>query len=199
MSATDDLRMPGETTAAPLPPAPAPDIASTAARLGAYTWIASRLFEVVGGWVASTPEPAIKVHFAGVARRLADQAAAWHERLPRLREAPRVDLVRAPGPTASALLDSLAQVSTPGERVSALRAVLVRWDEVLAAHGKTMTAVRDGSAGLTLKWARAELADLLNASATLDSAVTVGTTTPSSTGGDCGPDAFSVTGLALFT
>ena len=128
MSATDNPHDATGFPAAPLPPTPAPDIASAAARLGAYTWLASRLFEVVGGWVASTPDPAAKVFFAGVARRFADQAATWHERLPRLREAQRADLVRAPGPSASALTDDLAQLADRNERVAALRAVLVRFD-----------------------------------------------------------------------
>lgn len=193
MTATDRQRTAGDRPEGPLPPSPAPDIASAAARVGAYAWLASRLFEVVGGWVASTTDPATKVHFAAVSRRCADQAGEWHERLPRLREAPRADLVRAPGPSASGLLDAMAQVADLDDRLAVLRVVLRRLDDVLEDHAATLDEVRDGATALTLRRTRAELADLLARDVTVD------TISPRSGAVAEDVDGRAITGLALFT
>ena len=98
-----------------------------------------------------------------------------------------------------ALTDELAQLADRNERVAALRAVLVRFDEVLADHQRNVAAVRDGSTILSIRWARSELADLLTASKTLAGPVTVGTGATGSAPIDGEISAFSVTGLALFT
>ena len=203
MTATDRLHTAGERPEGPLPPSPSPDIASAAARVGAYAWLASRLFEVVGGWVPSTTDPAAKVHFATVSRRCADLASEWHDRLPRLREAPRDGLVRAPGPSASGLLDAMARVADLDERLAVLRAVLCRFDEVLADHAVTLDVVRDGTTALSLRRTRAELADLLAAphrpqeyGPTDVADVTVGTNSGAATGD---VDGRAITGLALFS
>jgi hypothetical protein len=206
MTATDRLRTAGERPEGPLPPSPAADIASAAARVGAYAWLASRLFEVVGGWAASTTEPAAKVHFAAVSRRFAVQASEWHERLPRLREAPRADLVRAPGPSASGLLDAMARATDLDERRAVLRTVLCRLDDVLADHAATLDVVRDGATALTLRRVRVELADLLAAPdrrqeevPTDAMAVTVDTSEARSGAVVGDIEGRAITGLALFS
>jgi hypothetical protein len=72
----------------------------SARRLGAYTWIEMRLFEVLGGWVATVPELDVKMRLGTHCYHHAWHAELWHKRLPELREmhperltAPASDLV----------------------------------------------------------------------------------------------------------
>ncbi len=58
------------------------DAEAAARRLGHYTWFEMRLFEVVGGWVASTPELDVKVRFGTNCNHHAWHAQLFHQRLP---------------------------------------------------------------------------------------------------------------------
>ena len=54
-----------------------------AARLaGSHRWIESRLFEILGGWVASTEEVHAKLLFDRHSQHHAWRAAQWWDRLP---------------------------------------------------------------------------------------------------------------------
>ena len=58
----------------------------SARRLGHYRWASIRLFEVLGSWVASVPEPDVKVFLAAASRRHGWHADLLRERLPEVRE-----------------------------------------------------------------------------------------------------------------
>lgn len=97
------------------------DLRTTARRAGAHAWLSARLFEVVGGWAASTPGS------AGMALLLGEHTYhyAWHaelfrERLPELREWPRDEFV-VPSPAGEAAIDALRSLgSSPVERAAGL-------------------------------------------------------------------------------
>ena len=61
-------------------------IEESARRLGHYRWASIRLFEVLGSWVASVPEPDVKVFLAAASRRHGWHADLLRERLPEVRE-----------------------------------------------------------------------------------------------------------------
>jgi hypothetical protein len=61
-------------------------VEETARRVGAYKWIEMRLFEALGGWVATVPELDIKLRLGTHCYHHAWHAELWHKRLPELRE-----------------------------------------------------------------------------------------------------------------
>ena len=48
--------------------APALSLEQSARRMGAYRWIEERMFEALGAWSVSVPEPEVKVSLAGESR-----------------------------------------------------------------------------------------------------------------------------------
>jgi hypothetical protein len=57
-------------------------IEESAALAGAWAWAEASLYEVVGGWVRSTPHPSAKVYFDACSQHHAWRAQLWQERLP---------------------------------------------------------------------------------------------------------------------
>ena len=62
------------------------DVAETARRVGHYKWAEMRLFEALGGWVATVPELDVKMRLGTHCYHHAWHAELWHKRLPELRE-----------------------------------------------------------------------------------------------------------------
>ena len=61
-------------------------VEESARRVGHYKWIEMRLFEVLGGWVATVPELDVKLRLGTHCYHHAWHAELWHKRLPELRE-----------------------------------------------------------------------------------------------------------------
>ena len=62
------------------------DVEETARRVGNYKWVEMRLFEALGGWVATVPELDVKMVLGRHTYHHAWHAELWHKRLPELRE-----------------------------------------------------------------------------------------------------------------
>src|SRR5437870_7172491 len=62
------------------------DVEETARRVGNYKWTEMRLFEAMGGWVATVPELDVKLMLGTHCYHHAWHAELWHKRLPELRE-----------------------------------------------------------------------------------------------------------------
>jgi len=62
------------------------DVEDSARRVGIYKWIEMRLFEVLGGWVATVPELDVKLVLGRQCYHHAWHAELWDKRLPELRE-----------------------------------------------------------------------------------------------------------------
>jgi hypothetical protein len=62
------------------------DVEESARRVGHYKWIEMRLFEVLGGWIATVPELDVKLRLGTHCYKHAWHAELWHKRLPELRE-----------------------------------------------------------------------------------------------------------------
>jgi hypothetical protein len=82
-------------------------VAETATRIGWYTWLEMRLFEVLGTWVAVVPQPELKERLATHCYHHAFHAELWHKRLPEFGEVNPESLVRPPSPGVEAVLDAL--------------------------------------------------------------------------------------------
>ena len=61
-------------------------VEETARRVGQYKWVEMRLFEALGGWVATVPELDVKLRLGTHTYKHAWHAELWHKRLPELRE-----------------------------------------------------------------------------------------------------------------
>jgi len=82
---------------------PAETLEASARRIGHHAWIEQSLFETLGGWVTSTPEPAAKVMLAEVSLHHAWHAQLWAGLLPAVPHLSADDLVVPPaGDTAFA-------------------------------------------------------------------------------------------------
>jgi hypothetical protein len=62
------------------------DVEESARRVGNYKWVEMRLFEALGGWVATVPELDVKMAFGRQCYKHAWHADLWNKRLPELRE-----------------------------------------------------------------------------------------------------------------
>jgi hypothetical protein len=101
----------------------------TARMVGAWAWAEDRLYEVLGGWVASTVDPATKVYFDSASMHHAWRAQLWRERLPaRLVAAPGADdLVRPLSDGVETAMKALSNLEGDVGRLAAYcRVVLAR-------------------------------------------------------------------------
>jgi hypothetical protein len=62
------------------------DVDETARRVGHYAWIETKLFEALGGWVATVPELDVKMRLGTHTYHHAWHADLFRKRLPELRE-----------------------------------------------------------------------------------------------------------------
>ena len=62
------------------------DVDESARRVGNYKWIEMKLFEALGGWVATVPELDVKMRLGTHCYHHAWHADLWNKRLPELRE-----------------------------------------------------------------------------------------------------------------
>ena len=62
------------------------NVDETARRVGNYKWVEMRLFEALGGWVATVPELDVKMRLGTHCYKHAWHADLWNKRLPELRE-----------------------------------------------------------------------------------------------------------------
>ena len=97
----------------------------SARRIGHFRWLETRMFEILGGWAATTPEADVKL-------LLARQSAhhGWHtelleECLPSTKDHDPGRLTAAPSPGFAGFLDSLAAETSTVERLAGLFQVLV--------------------------------------------------------------------------
>jgi hypothetical protein len=82
-------------------------------RIGNHAWIEMRLFETVGGWVASVPELEVKAVLAAQSHHHAWHAELWHGLLPSIPDIRTADLIAPADDATQALVDSLAEPSGP--------------------------------------------------------------------------------------
>jgi hypothetical protein len=88
------------------------NVEETARRVGAYKWIEMRLFEALGGWVATVPEIDIKLRLGTHCYHHAWHAELWHKRLPELRE---MNQDRLTAPANDAVAAFMEAVTAPTE------------------------------------------------------------------------------------
>lgn len=96
-----------------------------AARLGGYSWLETRLFQITGAWSTEESDPAVKLLLDAHSHQHAWHAEVWFARLPELREVDAPALVTAPRAEVAEVLDDLAVTGGTVERLTGLYRVVV--------------------------------------------------------------------------
>ena len=81
--------------------------------MGNYKWIEMRLFEVLGGWVATVPELDVKLVLGRQCYHHAWHAELWNKRLPELREMNTDRLTEPPNDEMIQFVDALRDPEAP--------------------------------------------------------------------------------------
>jgi hypothetical protein len=89
------------------------DVKESARRVGNYKWIEMRLFEALGGWVATVPELDVKLRLGTHCYHHAWHAELWHKRLPELREMNPERLTAPANDALVAFVDALTEPERP--------------------------------------------------------------------------------------
>jgi hypothetical protein len=88
-------------------------VVESARRVGNYKWIEMRLFEALGGWVATVPELDVKLVLGRHCYHHAWHAELWNKRLPELREMNTERLTEPPNNEMVAFVDAMREPEAP--------------------------------------------------------------------------------------
>lgn len=88
-------------------------VEESARRIGNYKWIEMRLFEALGGWVATVPELDVKLRLGTHCYKHAWHAELWHKRLPELREMNPERLTQPANDRVAAFMEAVAEPTDP--------------------------------------------------------------------------------------
>jgi len=88
------------------------DVEETARRVGHYKWIEMKLFEALGGWIATVPELDVKMRLGTHCYHHAWHADLWHKRLPELREM-NPERLTLPAPGMEAFVEAMTEPEGP--------------------------------------------------------------------------------------
>jgi hypothetical protein len=122
-----------------------------ARRAGGHRWVEARLFEILGGWVASTADVDAKLIFDRHSQHHAWRADQWWDRLPVLADVDRQALVAAPSARVAALADRLPTLRGTVPRLAGVyRVALPRLAAAYQEHRLRANPVSDEAAIRTL-------------------------------------------------
>ncbi|MEJ7765082.1 MAG: hypothetical protein WKF86_06265 [Acidimicrobiales bacterium] len=128
------------------------DLHETARRAGGASWLDARLFEVLGDWVHSTPEPEVKIALATQSSHHGWHATLWADRLPTLHDVEPASWVGPPSAGVQQAVGLLAGATTTIERLAGLhRALLPRLLAAHAGHLEAASPVADAPTIRTLR------------------------------------------------
>ena len=89
------------------------DVEESGRRIGNYKWAEMKLFEALGGWVATVPELDVKMRLGTHCYKHAWHAELWHKRLPELREMNPDRLTKPPNDAFVRFVDALTEPEAP--------------------------------------------------------------------------------------
>jgi hypothetical protein len=122
-------------------------VEETARRVGNYKWAEMRLFEALGGWVATVPELDVKMVLGRHAWFHAEHAKRWDERLPELREMNRERLNQPPNAEFETFMDAVREPEGPELTIEKLvgpyRVLIPRFIGVYTYHLNGTSRITD--------------------------------------------------------
>ena len=95
-------------------------VEETARRVGNYKWIEMRLFEALGGWVATVPELDVKMRLGTHCYKHAWHSELWHKRLPELREMNPERLTQPANDALVTFVEALTEPEKPDQTIEKL-------------------------------------------------------------------------------
>ena len=95
-------------------------VEESARRVGHYKWVEMRLFEALGGWVATVPELDVKMRLGTHTYKHAWHAELWHKRLPELREMNPERLTQPANDDVVAFFEAMTEPEAPGQTIEKL-------------------------------------------------------------------------------
>jgi hypothetical protein len=123
-------------------------VEESARRIGHYAWIEMRLFEALGGWVATVPELDVKTMLGRHCYHHAWHAELWVKRLPELREMKPERLIAPPNPHLEAFVGALTEPEasdlTIEKLVGVYRVLLPRKIAAYTYHLAATSRITDG-------------------------------------------------------
>ncbi|WP_420451542.1 hypothetical protein [Ilumatobacter sp.] len=136
------------------------DVAETARRVGHYKWTETKLFEALGGWVATVPELDVKMRLGTHCYHHAWHAELWHERLPELREM-KPERLTVPANEAmerfvAAMTEPEAPELTIEKLVGAYRVLIPRFIAAYTYHLNNTSEITDAPTIRSLRFALAD-------------------------------------------
>ncbi len=121
------------------------NLEQAARRMGAYQWAEMRLFEVLGAWIPSTPDHAVKVLLGEQCYHHAWHGELWQQRLPELREININQLICPANDQVVACFDAIAAPTSTIERlVGIFRVLIPRLVADYSRHLELTSEVADG-------------------------------------------------------
>jgi hypothetical protein len=136
-------------------------VEESARRVGHYAWVEMRLFEALGGWVATVPELDVKTMLGRHCYHHAWHAELWVKRLPELREMRPERLIKAPNTDLEAFVAALTEPEAPDLTIEKLVGVYrVLLPRKIAAYTYFLTALGADAADADERWYGLILKDL---------------------------------------
>lgn len=131
-------------------------VEESAKRVGHYKWIEMRLFEVLGGWVATVPELDVKMKLGTHCYHHAWHAELWHKRLPELREMNPERLTAPPNDELVGFVDALTEPEAPEltieKLVGAYRVLIPHKVAAYTYHLNNTSSITDAPTQRSLKF-----------------------------------------------
>ncbi|MDZ4827845.1 MAG: hypothetical protein SGJ13_15495 [Actinomycetota bacterium] len=122
-------------------------VEDSARRVGHYKWAEIKLFEVLGGWVATVPELDVKLVLGRHTWFHAEHAKRWDERLPELREMNRERLNAPPNDEFVTFMDSVREPEAADQTIEKLvgvyRVLIPRFIGVYTYHLNGTSSITD--------------------------------------------------------
>lgn len=132
-------------------------VEESARRVGHYKWTEMRLFEVLGGWVATVPELDVKLMLGRHTYHHAWHSELWHKRLPELREMNPERLNVPPNDAYVTFMDAVREPGAAEETIEKLvgvyRVLLPRKIAVYTYHLNGTSTITDAPTIRSLKFA----------------------------------------------
>lgn len=132
-------------------------VEESARRVGHYKWTEMRLFEALGGWVATVPELDVKMVLGRHTYHHAWHAELWHKRLPELREMNQERLNVPPNDAYVAFMDAVREPEAAEETIEKLvgvyRVLIPRKIGVYTYHLNGTSTITDAPTIRSLKFA----------------------------------------------
>jgi hypothetical protein len=132
-------------------------VEESARRVGNYKWVEIKLFEALGGWVATVPELDVKMRLGTHSYKHAWHAELWHERLPELPEMNPDRLTRPANDELVTFIDAMTEPQAPDQTIEKLVGVYrVLIPHMIAAytyHLNNTSTITDAPTVRSLKFA----------------------------------------------